>query len=53
MIEALNALHTRGMAQVRLFTDADDGQGARSLYERVGFREVKQHIFYRKPFTLE
>src|SRR6266511_2003746 len=51
MIHALNVLHARGMAQVRLFTDADDGQGARSLYERVGFREVKQHIFYRKPFT--
>ena len=51
MIPALNALHARGMAQVRLFTDADDGQGARRLYERVGFREVKQHIFYRKPFV--
>ncbi|MEO7908730.1 MAG: GNAT family N-acetyltransferase [Roseiflexaceae bacterium] len=53
LIHALNALHARGMTQVRLFTDADDGQGARSLYERIGFREVKQHIFYRKPFTAE
>jgi len=53
MIHALNALQARGMAQVRLFTDADDGQGARSLYERVGFCEVKQHIFYRKPFVSE
>lgn len=53
LIQALNVLQARGMAQVRLFTDADNGQGARSLYERVGFREVKQHIFYRKPFTAE
>lgn len=49
MIHALNAMHDRGITQVRLFTDADDGQGARSLYESLGFREVKQHIFYRKP----
>jgi len=48
MLQALNALQACGLTQVRLFTDADDGQGARSLYETVGFREVKQHIFYRK-----
>lgn len=46
---ALNSLDERGVLQVRLFTDADDGQGARSLYERLGFRECKQHVFYRKP----
>ncbi len=50
MAYALNALYDRGITQVRLFTDADNGQGARSLYEQFGFREVKQHIFYRKPF---
>lgn len=49
MIAALNALHERGITQARLFTDAGDGQGARSLYEHLGFREVKQHRFYRKP----
>ena len=37
------------MTQVRLATDAADGCGARSLYEGFGFREMKQHIFYRKP----
>jgi mycothiol synthase len=45
---ALNALHDRGIRQVRLFTNAEDEKGARSLYEALGFREVKQHIFYRK-----
>jgi len=46
---ALQGLYDRGMTQVRLATDAADGRGARSLYEGFGFREVKQHIFYRKP----
>ena len=50
MSHALNTLHDRGVTQVRLFTDAGNGRGARSLYEGFGFREVKQHIFYRKPF---
>ncbi len=46
---ALTALRTREITTVRLFTDADDTQGARSLYERLGFHEVKQHGFWRKP----
>lgn len=46
---SLNALHDRGIERVQLFTDAGDEHGARSLYESLGFREVKQHIFYRKP----
>lgn len=51
MVYALNALYDDRITQVRIATDADDGQGARSLYERLGFRERKQHIFYRKPFS--
>lgn len=51
MVHTLDALHDRGITQVRLFTDAANGQGARSLYESLGFREVKQHIFYRKSFN--
>lgn len=49
MVCGLSALRARGVEHARLFTDADDGQGARSLYERLGFREVKQHLLYRKP----
>ncbi len=48
---ALQQLREHGVEQVRLYTDADDGQGARSLYESLGFREVKQHIFYRKRLS--
>jgi GNAT superfamily N-acetyltransferase len=52
MMQVLNELHAREVPQVRLFTDAGDEHGARSLYEQLGFREVKQHIFYRKPIQL-
>lgn len=52
LMRSLNAFHERGIQQVRLFTDADNDQGARNLYESLGFREVKQHIFYRKPLEL-
>ncbi|MBA3943835.1 MAG: GNAT family N-acetyltransferase [Herpetosiphonaceae bacterium] len=45
---SLASFRERGITEVRLYTDADNGQGARSLYESCGFREVKQHIFYRK-----
>ncbi len=51
MLGALAELQQRGIRHIRLYTDADDGQGARSLYESLGFREVKQHIFYRKLLT--
>lgn len=51
MVQTLNRLYECGITQVRLFTDAEDSQGARSLYERLGFHEVKQHIFYRKPLN--
>jgi ribosomal protein S18 acetylase RimI-like enzyme len=51
MRRALQQLRERGIEHARLYTDADDGQGARSLYESLGFREVKQHIFYRKRLS--
>ena len=41
------------MSQVRLYTDALNGQGARTLYERLGFIEAKQHLLYRKPMALD
>jgi mycothiol synthase len=49
MLRVLAELRERNISHVRLFTDADDAQGARTLYEGLGFRQVKQHIFYRKP----
>lgn len=49
LVRGLNALLARGVTEARILTRADDQQGARTLYERVGFREVKQHRLYRKP----
>jgi ribosomal protein S18 acetylase RimI-like enzyme len=51
MQRAFNRLRDRGIEHMRLYTDAANGQGARGLYEALGFREVKQHIFYRKLLT--
>ncbi len=45
---ALATFNQRGITEVRLYTDAANGHGARGLYESLGFRETKQHIFYRK-----
>ena len=52
LADALRAIRAYGIMQVRLFTDADNGQGARSLYESRGFRELKQHSFYRRPLEV-
>jgi len=38
MQRAVITMIERGVAQVQLFTDADDGHGARSLYVQLGFR---------------
>lgn len=48
LVEALAALEERHPDQIRIYTDADDSQGARSLYESVGFRTIKEHRLYRK-----
>jgi ribosomal protein S18 acetylase RimI-like enzyme len=45
---ALMTLAERGIRSARLYTAANDREGARTLYESLGFQEVKQHYFYRK-----
>lgn len=49
LARSLGTLQRRNVAQARLFTDAEDHQGARSVYQQFGFRESKRHAFYRKP----
>lgn len=51
IVAAVRALQARGLAHIRIFTDADDPFGARSLYESVGFRVVTEYIRYRKPIV--
>jgi mycothiol synthase len=40
-----------GMAEAALGVDADNPNGALSLYKSMGFREVKRHVTYRKPLV--
>ena len=48
---AMETLALRGIHHARLFTNAANPRGARTLYERFGFAEVKQHVLYRKLLT--
>lgn len=49
LVNAIRALQAREVRHIRIFTDADDAFGARSLYERVGFRLLTEYIRYQKP----
>jgi mycothiol synthase len=53
LLETLHAFQNKGITKVRIITDAENKQGARTLYERARFREVKQHVFRRKSFKIE
>jgi ribosomal protein S18 acetylase RimI-like enzyme len=48
LVRALETLRERGVTEVRLHTRADNPYHARELYERVGFRVVKEFGRYRK-----
>lgn len=47
--ESLKKLKDRGIEHVRLHTDGGNISGARSLYEKIGFKHLKDYIRYRKP----
>lgn len=46
LVGALHALRSRGVAHIRIFTDAEN---ARRLYESAGFRVLTDYIRYQKP----
>ncbi len=50
MTRAMRLLRERGATQLRLFTNAENPVGAKTMYERLGFRDSKRHDFLRKPF---
>jgi ribosomal protein S18 acetylase RimI-like enzyme len=47
---AMRVLGERGASHLQLFTDAANPVGAKTLYQRLGFRDTQQFEFYRKPF---
>jgi mycothiol synthase len=52
VIAGLHALAERGMSEARLHARADNIYGAPRLYERIGFRQLKRFVRYRKPLQL-
>lgn len=52
LLGALCELRRRGIREIRIYTDAEDGRGAKSLYQRAGFAEIKEYRLYRKPHVL-
>jgi mycothiol synthase len=51
LVYALHSFQERDMNQIRVCVDSDNPFGVRGLYERVGFRALKEHISYRKPLN--
>ncbi len=48
----MSLLQKRRVDRVRLHTEAHDPAGARSLYEALGFRVVREYRRYRKPLDV-
>jgi ribosomal protein S18 acetylase RimI-like enzyme len=49
LARSLRLLGELGMQEAALGVDAENPNGARRLYEGMGFRAVKRHMTYRKP----
>jgi ribosomal protein S18 acetylase RimI-like enzyme len=49
---AMRRLSERGATHLGLYTDSANPVGAKSLYQRLGFRDTQQYEYYRKPFQL-
>lgn len=52
MIDCMRAMRGRGVQRIRLHTDASNRHGAKSLYEKLGFRVIKTFPRYRKPMGM-
>jgi ribosomal protein S18 acetylase RimI-like enzyme len=52
MIDALRRFQSEGAAMARLHTDDGNRNGAKSLYEKIGFRRVKTFPRYRKAIEV-
>lgn len=53
LVKNLIALKEKGVDVIRLHTNGENVAGARSLYEKVGFKHLKDHVRYRKPIMVE
>ena len=51
LIESILMLREMGMEETLLGVDTTNPSGAHRLYADVGYRPVKCHLYYRKPFA--
>jgi len=51
LLRCLHGFAVTCITQARLYVDAAN-VGARELYERIGFRALKDHSRYQKPLAL-
>lgn len=51
LVHSLHRLHQRGMTEAALSVDSANPNGALRIYERVGFRAVKQILAYQKTIA--
>jgi ribosomal protein S18 acetylase RimI-like enzyme len=49
LIESLHILKEHDMQVANLGVDTNNPNGALSLYEGVGFKNIKRYTTYRKP----
>jgi mycothiol synthase len=49
LVQSMKMFKEMGMTETALGVDAQNLSGALKLYQSVGYKEVKQHITFRKP----
>jgi ribosomal protein S18 acetylase RimI-like enzyme len=52
-IRAMNYLKEKGVSEIRLDTDAYNPHGALTIYEKLGFKKIRDYYWYRKDFDEE
>jgi len=52
MIDCMIAMRERSVQRIRLHTNASNRNGARTLYEKLGFHVIKTFPRYRKPMGI-
>ena len=51
LVQSMKMFKEMGMTETALGVDAQNLSGALKLYQSVGYKEVKQHITFRKPLV--
>jgi ribosomal protein S18 acetylase RimI-like enzyme len=52
IVRSLSALAERGMTEAALAVDAENPSGALRVYERLGYRQIKQWTVFRRQLEM-